>query len=217
MIKKINFYSAGYFLACLLSLFFIDVNVSITEMIIKIIALVFLSFLYLSSSKKINYIYLLVLMNSIASDTFLIFEDDFLVLGTILLLVNRVLYVILARRALFETNIKALLTYLIPGLLLFTVIFILLKPYLYQISSSFLLIGIFSVIAISLSFFNYLNKMNRKNKFFLFGILLIVIADVLIAFNKFLEYQLVYVITYTLMYYVARYLICQSMIEETNR
>lgn len=217
MIKNINFYSVAYFVACLVSLFFIDVNASITEMIIKISALIFLSFLYLSSSKRINYFYLLVLMNSIASDTFLIFDDDFLTLGVILLLANRVLYIIISRRALFGLNPKTLLSYLLPSLLLFVIIYVLLKPYLEQISLSFLLIGISSAIVIGLSFMNFMNNMNKRNKLFFFGILLIVTADVLIAINKFLDYHLAYVIIYTMMYYVARYFICESMIEETNR
>lgn len=217
MIKKINFYTVAYLVACLLSLFFIDVNSSIIEMIVKISALIFLSFLYLSLTKTINYFYLFVLMNSIASDTFLIFDDDFLMLGTILLLANRILYIIISRRALSDINPKNSLSYLLPSLLVFVIIYVLLKPYLEQISVSFLLIGISSVIVIGLSFMNYMNNMNKKNKLFFFGMLLIVTADVLIAINKFLDYHLAYVIIYTLMYYVARYLICESMIEKTSR
>lgn len=217
MIKNINTYGLAYILACFMSLFFIDANASIIEMILKIMALIFLSFFYLSSSKKINYFYLIILMNSIASDTFLIFDDDFMMLGVMLLLANRFLYIIIARKAFLETKTNILITYLIPSLLLFVIIFVLLKPYLQEISLSFLLMGISSAIMIGLAFFNYLSKMNAKNKLFLFGVLLIVTADILIAINKFLDYHLTYVIVYTLMYYVARYLICESMIEKTSR
>ena len=76
--------------------------------------------------------------------------------------------------------------------------------------------GITSAIMIGLSFFNYLKAMNKKNMFFLFGILLIVIADILIAFNKFLDYHILLVIVYTIMYYIARYLICLSMIDKKS-
>ena len=206
--------SSVYFLACLLSLFFIDIDMPATEMIIKVFSLMVLSFLYLSTSKKINYFYVLILMSSIASDAFLIFDDNFMMLGILLLLMNRILYIILARRALFNTSVKTLLIYLIPSLLLFVIIYILLKPYIQQISLSFFLMGITSAIVIGLAFFNYLKTMNKKDMFFLFGILLIVIADILIAFNKFLDYHLFIVIVYTIMYYVARYLICFSMIDK---
>ncbi|WNW02228.1 lysoplasmalogenase family protein [Tenacibaculum sp. HL-MS23] len=216
MSRSFKAYSLVYFSACLLSLFFIDIDKSITEMVIKVFSLMFLSFLYLSSSKKINYFYVFILMNSIASDAFLIFDDDFMMFGILLLLINRFLYIILARKALFNTSVKILLTYLIPSLLLFITIFVLLKPYIQEISLPFFLMGITSAIMIGLSFFNYLKAMNKKNMFFLFGILLIVIADILIAFNKFLDYHILLVIVYTIMYYIARYLICLSMIDKKS-
>lgn len=207
-------YSAIYFITCLLSLFFIDRGFQFAEMTIKVTALLSLSFLYLTVSKKINYWYLLLLLSSIASDTFLIFEDSFLLLGVLLLLLNRFLYIIISRRALKETDIKTLLLYLIPSLGMFIIFYVLMKPYLEEISSSFLLLGLTSATMILFSFLNYLNKMNARNKYFLLGILLIVVADILIAYNKYLDYNLVYVIVYTSMYYLARYLICRAMILE---
>ncbi|MGB1042393.1 MAG: lysoplasmalogenase family protein [Tenacibaculum sp.] len=214
--KGFKLYSVAYFLACLLSLFFIDKNTSVIEMVIKIISLVFLSFLYLSVTKKINYWYLLVLMNSIASDAFLIFDNDFLIVGMLLLLANRFIYIILSRKALVETKLKILLYYLLPGSFLFVIIFLLLKPYLSGVSNTFILLGFSSALMIGFSFLNYLNNMTKDNKYFLLGILLIVTADILIAYNKFLDYRIFVVLLYTAMYYVARYLICLAMIKEKN-
>ncbi|WP_299108739.1 lysoplasmalogenase family protein [uncultured Tenacibaculum sp.] len=185
-------------------------------MTIKVFALLSLSFWYLTAAKKINYWYLLLLLSSIASDTFLIFEDSFLIIGVLLLLLNRFLYIIISRRALKETDIKTLLLYLVPSLGMFIIFYVLMKPFLEEISSSFLLLGLTSATMILFSFLNYLNKMNTKNKYFLLGILLIVVADILIAYNKYLDYQLFYVIVYTTIYYVARYLICRAMILEKN-
>ncbi|WP_348718535.1 lysoplasmalogenase family protein [Tenacibaculum sp. 190130A14a] len=185
-------------------------------MTIKVTALLSLSFLYLTVSKKINYWYLLLLLSSIASDTFLIFEDSFLLFGVLLLLLNRVLYIIISRRALKDTDIKTLLFYMVPSFGLFIIFYVLLRPYLEEISSSFLLLGLTSATMILFSFLNYLNKMNLRNKYFLLGILLIVVADILIAYNKYLDYNLGYVIVYTSIYYIARYLICRAMILEKS-
>ncbi|WP_435260750.1 lysoplasmalogenase family protein [Tenacibaculum sp. nBUS_03] len=206
-----NKYSILYFLISLLSLFFID-NEAILELVLKLLSLTFLSFLYLSTSKKINYWYVLVLLSSIASDTSLIFDSDLLVVGTVLLIVNRILYIIISRRALYRTNLKTLTFYFVICLLVFVVIYILLKPYLQEISYIFISLGITSAIMILFAFLNYLNKMNTKNKLFLFGLFLIITGDILMAFNKFLDYRMAYVITYSIIYYVARYLICESMI-----
>lgn len=214
MSQNINLYRSVYFIACFLSLFFIDVDKPVIEMITKILALVFLSFLYLEVSIKINYFYLLILMNSITSDVLLIFDDSFLKIGTLLILANRFLYIIIARRGFFKIKTKTLLIYLIPALFLFGAIFIMFKPYLQEISLSFLLLGITSVTMIGLAFFNYLNDMSKENKLFLLGLLLILTADVLMVFNKFLDYKLTFVIFYTTIYYIARYLICLSMIDK---
>ncbi|WP_158091338.1 lysoplasmalogenase family protein [Tenacibaculum holothuriorum] len=181
-------------------------------MILKIGALLSLSFLYLDQAKKINNWYLIILLSSIASDAFLIFDSNFLLIGSLLLLLNRILYIVITRRALFDTKTGTLLIYFIPCLLLFFIIYALLKPYVEQINISFILLGITSAVAILFSFLNYLNRMNKQNLFFLFGILLIVFSDVLSAYNKFLDYHLYYVIIYTVMFYLARYLICRSMI-----
>ncbi|CAL2104254.1 conserved membrane protein of unknown function [Tenacibaculum sp. 190130A14a] len=209
-------YSTVYFIACFVSFFFIDRGDQLMEMTIKVTALLSLSFLYLTVSKKINYWYLLLLLSSIASDTFLIFEDSFLLFGVLLLLLNRVLYIIISRRALKDTDIKTLLFYMVPSFGLFIIFYVLLRPYLEEISSSFLLLGLTSATMILFSFLNYLNKMNLRNKYFLLGILLIVVADILIAYNKYLDYNLGYVIVYTSIYYIARYLICRAMILEKS-
>ena len=101
-------FSIAYVVASILSLFFIDVDKPITELILKIFSLQFFSFLYLSSSQKINYWYLLILMSSVVSDALFIFEDDFLKGGVFLLLLNRVLYLIIARKAMYKTKLKQL-------------------------------------------------------------------------------------------------------------
>ncbi|CAL2092167.1 YhhN-like protein [Tenacibaculum sp. 190524A02b] len=213
MLAKINTYTLLYFIASILSLFFID-NDSMTELILKLFALTFLSFLYLSETQKINYWYVLVLLCSIASDAFFIFEDDFLIVAAALLFVNKILYIIIARRALFQTKLKTLLFYFTVCLLVFVIFYVMLKPYVEQISYTFILLGVSNTLAILFAFLNYLNKMNKENKHFLFGIFLIIFCDILMAFNKFLEYQILYVIIYTSIYYVARYLICRSLIIE---
>ncbi|WP_431167140.1 lysoplasmalogenase family protein [Tenacibaculum halocynthiae] len=206
-----NKYSILYFIASLLSLFFID-NDAMIELVLKLLSLIFLSFLYLSTSKEINYWYVLVLLCSIASDASLIFDSDLLMVGTGLLIANRILYIIISRRALFRTNLKTLAFYFVVCLLVFVVIYVVLKPYLQEISYIFISLGITSAIMILFAFLNYLNKMNTQNKLFLFGLFLIITGDILMAFNKFLDYNMAYVLIYTIIYYIARYLICESMI-----
>lgn len=79
---------------------------------------------------------------------------------------------------------------------------------------SIFMICLLNLIVIGVSFYQYLYNMTKDNLYFMLGIFLITLADFIIAFNKFLDYQLYYVVLYTVMYYVARYLICVAMIKE---
>lgn len=216
MVWTDNKYTILYFIVSLLSLFFIDNN-SVVELILKLLSLAFLIVLYISKTDKINYWYLTVLLLSMISDASLIFDPHLLLLGSLLLVVNRVLYIIISRRALKETKLKTLLFYLTICLLVFLINYTLVKPYAGELHFIVALFGSTSSIMILFAFLNYLNKMNRKNKYFLFGLFLIVLADVLMAINKFVDYKLLYVISYTVIYYIARYLICDAMIVEKRK
>ncbi|SEC30681.1 YhhN-like protein [Tenacibaculum sp. MAR_2009_124] len=211
MVLREKKFAILYFIASVLSLVFID-NDSIIELVLKLLSLTFLSFMYLNRSRVINIWYLLVLLFSIASDAFLIFDTDLLFIGSMLLIINRFLYIIIARRAIFQTKLHLLIFYLVLCLLLFVVIYIILRPYLKEILGIFMTMGFSSCVMLLFAYLNYLNRMNRRNKYFLFGLFLIITADVLMIFNKFLDYNILYVIAYTSIYYVARYLICESMI-----
>ncbi len=216
MVLKENKYVVLYFLSSLLSLIFID-NDSILELVLKLLSLIFLSFRYLNKSRIINFWYLLILLFSITSDAFLIFDTDLLFIGSMLLIANRFLYIIIARKAIFTTKPSTLIFYLVLCLLLFIVIYIILKPYLKEIIGIFMTMGISSCVMLLFAYLNYLNNMNRRNKYFLFGLFLIITADVLMIFNKFLDYNIFYVIVYTSIYYIARYLICEAMIVGKRR
>ncbi|WP_275316654.1 lysoplasmalogenase family protein [Tenacibaculum bernardetii] len=213
---KLSFklYSAVYFLACFVSLFYIDTEDDFLEMILKISSLTFLAFLYISVSKKINYWYILILMCSIASDAFFIFDPDFLREGVYLVLVNRFLYFIILKDTVLGLKFKYLRNYIIPGFFLFVIISYLLSPYLKDMMNVVFVICFFNISLIVVAYFHFLKRDDRQNRFFFLAVFLIGIADFLLAFNKYLEYNLIMVIIYTVMYYIARYLICLSIIEE---
>lgn len=214
---KFKIYTTIYFLACFVSLFFIDAGTSLEEMVVKILSLVFLAFLYISVSKDINYWYILILMCIIGSDSFFVFDPDFLTEGVILVLIERFLYFIILRKTLSKIKIVSLLTYMIPGILIFGTVLYIYLPYLKDMLGTLFIICFFNITLISVAYLNFLQKNDQKNLFFLLGIFMISAVDFLLVYNKYLEYNFYYVIAYTLVYYVSRYLICYSIIEETYR
>lgn len=214
---KFKIYTTIYFLACFVSFFFIDAGTSLEEMVVKILSLVFLAFLYISVSKEINYWYILILMCIIGSDSFFVFDPDFLTEGVILVLIERFLYFIILRKTLSKIKIVSLLTYMIPGILIFGTVLYIYLPYLKDMLGTLFIICFFNITLISVAYLNFLQKNDQKNLFFLLGIFMISAVDFLMVYNKYLDYNFYYVIGYTLTYYTARYLICYSIIEETYR
>ena len=204
-------YTLLYLTISLLSFIFID-NDSTIELILKLLSILSLTFMYLNKTRIINYYYLLVLLFSMASDAFLIFSEDFLFIGSLPLIANRFLYIIIASKAIIQTKLKFLIFYLFLSLLVFIVIYTILKPYIQEIVEIFIVMGLSSVVMVLFSYINYLNKMNRRNKLYFIGLFLLVFADILMTFNNFIDYNIMYVFSYTFIYYIARYLICDSMI-----
>ncbi|MDO6812517.1 lysoplasmalogenase family protein [Tenacibaculum soleae] len=213
-ISSFKIYSVIYFITCIVSLLFIDNNESIIEMILKILTIVLTSFLYLAYTTKINYWYLLLLMFCIVADALLIFDQDFLKGGILLLMFTRVIYLIILRKTILTIKLKVILPYIIPGCFAFFIMSYLLYSFVENMLLSIFMICLLNLIVIGVSFYQYLYNMTKDNLYFMLGIFLITIADFIIAFNKFLDYQLYYVVLYTVMYYVARYLICIAMIKE---
>ncbi|MDO6744119.1 lysoplasmalogenase family protein [Tenacibaculum soleae] len=213
-LSSFKIYSVIYFITCIVSLLFIDNNESIIEMILKILTIVLTCFLYLAYTTKINYWYLLLLMFCIVADALLIFDQDFLKGGILLLMFTRVIYLIILRKTILTIKLKVILPYVIPGCFAFFIMSYLLYSFVENMLLSIFMICLLNLIVIGVSFYQYLYNMTKDNLYFMLGIFLITIADFIIAFNKFLDYQLYYVVLYTVMYYVARYLICIAMIKE---
>lgn len=212
MAIKFNLFTILYIVFSSLSLFFIDRGLHMIELVFKLLSLISLSFLYLEESKAINIWYLLVILSSIVSDALFVFDDDFLMLSMNLLLLNRFFYIMIKKDVLKEISKTTLFKYSIPFFIFFLVIFPLFRNHLKSYFAPVLIIGLLSTVMTLLAFINYLRRITKKNKFFFLGLLLIVFSDVLIAYNKFIDYNFKVVLIYSITYYVARFLICNAMI-----
>lgn len=212
--SSFKIYNIVYFLICVLSLFFIDNNESVNEMILKILTIVLTAFMYLTFTSKINYWYLLLIMFCIAADALLIFEQDFLKMGSLLVVFTRFTYLIILRKTILNVKLEIILSYTIPFVLGFILLSYIMNSFIENVLLSMYVICFLNLLVVSVSFYKYLNNMTKDNLYFMIGVFFIAVADFLIAFNKYLDYQLYYVIIYTIMYYIARYLICIAMIKE---
>ena len=212
MSQKNDFNKLAFVLIAILSLFFIDKGHNLIELSLKLISIVFLFFYYLRKTKKINYWYIIVVVFSCLSSSLLVFDVKFLALGTLFMIFNRLLYIIISRRAVSKQNYKKLLMFILIFFVPIIIIFPQLKSNLKELTYPILLIGVLSAIMSSFAFVNYFNKMIVGNKYFVYGMLLFVLADLLTVYNQFINYNFYYVIVYTSLYFVARYFVCEAMI-----
>lgn len=180
------------------------------ESIFKLISLVALSFLYVSSSKKINFSYVTILLISIISDVLLAYNSEAVVSGAVLLIINRILYVIIVKDEVLKVPVKILLFYSLPFLVSFLLLFFMLIDSEY--SAVILIYGIFSVVMAVFAFVNYINTKHIENLWYFIAIFMIIVADALVAISTFQDYKVTYVVIYTFLYVIARYLICKAMI-----
>ncbi len=186
-----------------------DVNL---EFIIKLVALFSLSFLYLETTKKVNYTYVLILLLSILSDSLFVFEETFYYPALFLLIINRFLYIVIIRRSVLSKISPQFFFYALPFVLTFIMIYTLLYDYIVRIQISVLVMGILSIVLVFFTFLNLLNKNNKKARYFFLGTTLMPFADVLMAISSYIDEHLTYVIIYHFLYYIARYSIYKSMV-----
>ncbi len=208
-----SFFTVLYVIFSLLTFYpLLFIEDKILELVFKILTLLSLSFLYLNTASKINFWYVLLLLFSIVSDSLYIYDGDFRLPATFLLLCNRVFYIIIIRHVFYKNPLQKLLLYSTPFVLTGGLIYYMVHDNLGDLSLAILAFYILSVILGLTTYVNFLDRNTIATRYYFFGIFLIFIGDALMAVYTFIEQSLVYTICYHTLYFAARYLICRSMI-----
>lgn len=216
--KKIStLLTVCYVVSSLLVLLYVNQNL-LYEFVFKVSSLVCLSFLYLIKSNRIHFWYLMVLLFSIVSDSLLVYGNDLILQGAIFLLLSRIAYIIIVKNTVYKHSLKIILKYSIPFLITFLIFFSLVYSKLGNLFYISLGFGFLSIVIGLLSFLDYLDKNTTKSFYFFLGIFMLIIGDVLMTISNFIEEKQTYIIVYHILYYVALYIICSSMIvKKVNR
>lgn len=201
-----------YVVFALLALYSIYIDILTLELGYKVLTLMCLAFLYLTNSDKINIWYLLVLASSIISDALFVFQDDFRFEATIFLLLNRIFYIMIIKHVIFQFSRKRMLSYFIPFITTFALVFYGLSTSLGNMFYPVLVFGFISCLLALLSFLTLLKKQTNKNFYFFLGIFIILISDIFMALTTYLNEKIIFIIAYHIFYYIARYFIYKSMI-----
>ena len=168
---------------------------------------------YYLNKKSDNLFFVLGLLFSLFGDLFLLGSGElYFILGLIFFLIAHVFYIIMVFKILLEIRLKDFMIAGIPYLLLFLILINVLYDGLgsmkipviiYAMTISFL--GVVSLLL-------FLQSRTKTTLLLLFGVLVFITSDTILALNLFYEKQSFYPILIMTTYVMAQFLICKFVL-----
>ena len=168
---------------------------------------------YYLNKKSDNLFFVLGLLFSLFGDLFLLGSGElYFILGLIFFLIAHVFYIIMVFKILLEIRLKDFMIAGIPYLLLFLILINVLYDGLgsmkipviiYAMTISFL--GVVSLLL-------FLQSRTKTSLLLLFGVLIFITSDTILALNLFYEKQSFYPILIMTTYVMAQFLICKFVL-----
>lgn len=168
---------------------------------------------YYLNKKSDNLFFVLGLLFSLFGDLFLLGSGElYFILGLIFFLIAHVFYIIMVFKILLEIRLKDFMIAGIPYLLLFLILINVLYDGLgsmkipviiYAMTISFL--GVVSLLL-------FLQSRTKTSLLLLFGVLVFITSDTILALNLFYEKQSFYPILIMTTYVMAQFLICKFVL-----
>ena len=171
--------------------------------------------LYKFQTTKTNYFYSVALIFSLVGDIVLMFKGlNFFMLGLVSFLIAQVFYILIVSKRIKNYSFSKMLKLSIPFMLLVIGLITLLESkgleaMLFPLIMYGITIGVFGTVAL----YSHLELKNEISKFMLFGALLFITSDALLAINSFYEPMHVLNLIVMITYIGAQYFIYKSMVQ----
>jgi len=200
--------------AAILDVFGLAFHLLWLEIVFKPMIVLSLIVLYTVSIKKKNYYYLVALLFSFLGDVFLLDKDGYFLLGIGSFLITQILFAKIIIGQLKRPNLKQIVTSILPFaaylILLITILWGDLREFLIPVIIYGTTISVFGM----LSLLNHQVSKTPRSRLLLFGALLFIVSDSMIAFNKFHAPAIIYPLAIMVTYILAQYLIYNFMIKK---
>ena len=169
---------------------------------------------YYSNTKTMNKHFVLGLFFSFLGDVLLIGSGEiYFILGLLFFLIAHVFYIIMVLKILQKTRLKNFIIAGIPFLLLFLVLINVLYDGLGTMKIPVIIyamtISFFGVVSLLL----YIQIQTKISLLLLFGVLIFIASDTILALNLFYEKLSFYPILIMMTYVLAQYLICRFVLK----
>jgi len=185
---------------------------SLLQLIFKPLIIISLIVLYYFSAQKKNNWYILALVFSFLGDIFLLDKNNLFLFGIASFLITQLLYIFIIVKQMKKPSYfhKFLYAFLFANYVVY--LLSLLKPNLGDLFYPVLVYGITISIFGYVSTLNYVSKRTKSALILMFGALLFIVSDSLIALYKFHVPQSFYPVAIMITYVLAQYLIYRFMI-----
>lgn len=181
--------------------------------IFKPLILLSLITLYALSVSKINKMYVLALICSLLGDVFLMFEGElYFIIGLISFLLAHLLFINIVIKEIKKNTIKNIIIAAFPFVIVFSLLIFRLKNSLGEMLFPVIIYGIIIATFGTVSLINFREKKSMKSIFMLFGAIIFMISDSVLAINKFYEQAHIFEIIVMATYVLAQYFIYRAMI-----
>lgn len=181
--------------------------------IFKPLILLSLITLYALSVSKINKMYVLALICSLLGDVFLMFEGElYFIIGLISFLLAHLLFINIVIKEIKKNTIKIIIIAAFPFVIVFSLLIFRLKNSLGEMLFPVIIYGLTIATFGTVSLINFREKKSMKSIFMLFGAIIFMVSDSVLAINKFYEQAHIFEIIVMATYVLAQYFIYRAMI-----
>ncbi len=205
--KLTKLFTILFFMVSFLDILGVVLQHDLLQNIFKPMIILSLISLYFVSVTTKNYWYVLALAFSFLGDVLLLDKNDLFLIGIAAFLLTQLLYIKIIWKLIKRSTVSQKLIAVIPFLIyLFILLFILhdnLNEFLIPVVVYGSAISVFGIVAL----LNYVVDKSENNRVLLFGAILFIASDSMIALNKFYQEKPFYGIAIMTTYVLAQYLI----------
>lgn len=214
MIKnRVQFFTILFFLVSTLDVISVILNLEWIRFVFKPLIIPSLMSLYYFSADKMNKWYAIALIFSFLGDVLLLDKFNYFLFGVGSFLITQILFIKIIIGQLNKSSLDRKIIAVLPFLAFYVILMYklmeTLDKFLFPVGLYGITISIFGMV----SFLNYLlDKRSTTSKYLLFGAIIFIASDTMIALNKFYEPQEYYAVAIMITYIMAQYLIFKFMV-----
>jgi len=200
-----------FFVVAISDIIGIVADISFLQIVSKPLIILTLITLYYFSAIRRNNWYLLALFFSFLGDVFLLDKNGFFLLGIGSFLITQIIFIKLIISQLRKVRVHQIIITLLPFVVYFTVLIATIQENLTEFFIPVVIYGITISFFGMVSLLNYFIDRSKKSIVLLFGAVLFIASDSMIALNKFHEPRTIYPVAIMITYIFAQYFIYRFM------